>query len=68
MNEAFSSASWLIERSRELAKSGDASSAEAWLITATSLYPDSFAVQHEVLRTQLETGQIQQAADQLEIM
>ncbi|XP_062499450.1 integrator complex subunit 10-like [Corticium candelabrum] len=62
---ADESSSWLIQRSRECLSVGDNDGADAWIFTATSLYPHSFPVQHEVLHTQMKAGQIAQAALQL---
>jgi hypothetical protein len=37
--------SWLIQRSKECLSAGNHEAADSWIITATSLYPNSFAVQ-----------------------
>ena len=42
---ADESSSWLIQRSRECLSVGDNDGADAWIFTATSLYPHSFPVQ-----------------------
>lgn len=53
---------WLIEKSQECIASGRIHEARAWILTAKSLYPKQFRVQHEVLQLQISSGQLGDAA------
>ncbi|XP_031566525.1 integrator complex subunit 10-like [Actinia tenebrosa] len=58
----FSTAEWLVERARQSLKHKDLYEAKSWLLTAKTLYPRDFHVQHEAYNIERNAKKVKESA------
>ncbi|KAK3726896.1 hypothetical protein QZH41_016682 [Actinostola sp. cb2023] len=58
----FSTAEWLVERAKQSLKQNNIFEAKSWLLTAKTLYPKDFHVQHEAYNIERNTKKVKESA------